>query len=90
MPATLSKLLQVLPLPPLPPAAQEVPAFVAGGVKDQVVDWPAVEETAAWFGVQATRLDTAHDVMLDTNWKESAESLLAWLDTVPDVAGGDI
>ena len=59
--------LPLLPLPALPPAAKQVPAFVGGGTTDLVVDWPAVEETAAWFGVQPAKWeDTAHDAMLDT------------------------
>ena len=65
--APLPPLAQVLPLPALPPAAKQVPAFVGGGTTDLVVDWPAVEETAAWFGVQPAKWeDTAHDAMLDT------------------------
>ena len=72
---------QVLPLPPLPQAARRVPAFVGGGTTDLVVDWQAVEELAAWFGVQPVRWErTAHDCMLDTRWREAAQSLQAWLD----------
>lgn len=75
--------IQVLPLPQLPAVARSVPAFVAGSPDDIVVDWPAVEETASWFGVQPVRWDcTAHDCMLDTRWEAAAASLCAWLDTV--------
>lgn len=74
---------QVLPLPALPPAAKRVPAFVGGGSTDIVVDWPAVEETAAWFGVQPQRWERmAHDCMLDTRWEAAAQSLRTWLDTL--------
>lgn len=72
---------QVLPLPTLPAAATQVPAFVGGGTTDIVVDWPAVQETAAWFGVQPAQWqDTAHDCMLDTRWEAAAASLRSWLD----------
>lgn len=72
---------QVLPLPALPAAAKQVPAFVGGGTTDIVVDWPAVQETAAWFGVQPAQWqDMAHDCMLDTRWEEAAASLRRWLD----------
>jgi hypothetical protein len=50
------------------------------------VDWPAVQETADWFGVQPTRWEAmAHDCMLDTRWRQAAESLQQWLDTVNPV-----
>lgn len=72
---------QVLPLPELPAAAKQVPSFVGGGTTDIVVDWPAVQETAAWFGVQPTQWqDMAHDCMLDTRWEEAAASLRSWVE----------
>lgn len=38
---------------------------MGGGTTDLVVDWQAVQETAAWFGVQPTKWeDMAHDCML--------------------------
>lgn len=77
----LSSLNKVLPLPALPAAAAGLPAFVAGGENDLVVDPPAVTEAAEYFGVKPTMWSNmAHDCMLDTRWKESAESLKMWLD----------
>ena len=59
----------MLPLPALPPAARGLPAFVGGGTTDLVVDWQAVQETAAWFGVQPTKWeDMAHDCMLVSSY----------------------
>jgi alpha-beta hydrolase superfamily lysophospholipase len=73
--------VQELPLPPRPAAARGVPAFVAGGTDDLVVDWVAVQETAAWFDVVPTQWQsTAHDCMLDTRWEAAADSLRRWLD----------
>ena len=77
----LSKLVRELPLPPLPPAAASLPAFVAGGEADKVVDPPAVVETAAYFGVEPVMWpNTAHDCQLDTRWEVAAQSLLRWLE----------
>ncbi|KAL4445877.1 hypothetical protein ABPG77_009076 [Micractinium sp. CCAP 211/92] len=79
----LAALNKVLPLPALPPAARGLPAFVGGGSTDLVVDWQAVQETAAWFGVQPTKWeDMAHDCMLDTRWEQAAASLRKWLDGI--------
>ena len=76
----LGSLNKVLPLPPLPVAAKGLPAFVAGGDSDLVVDPPAVTEAAEYFGVEPTMWkNMAHDCMLDTRWKEAAESLKTWL-----------
>jgi len=79
----LGSLNKVLPLPPLPATAASLPAFVGGGLNDLVVDPPAVNEAAEYFRVKPTMwLDMAHDCMLDTRWKESAESLNKWLDEI--------
>jgi pimeloyl-ACP methyl ester carboxylesterase len=78
----LGSLNKVLPLPPLPSAAAGLPAFVAGGENDMVVDPPAITETAEYFGVKQPTMwsNMAHDCMLDTRWREAAESLKIWLD----------
>jgi pimeloyl-ACP methyl ester carboxylesterase len=77
----LGSLNRVLPLPPLPAAAGNLPAFVAGGENDLVVDPPAVTEAAEYFKVKPIMWSNmAHDCMLDTRWEESAESLKMWLD----------
>ena len=77
----LAALARELPLPPLPPAAAALPAFVGGGDADLVVDLAAVEESAGYCGVRPTVWEgMAHDCMLDTRWQEAADSLLAWLE----------
>lgn len=76
----LGALNKELPLPPLPAAAAGLPAFVAGGVDDLVVDPLAVAEAAAYFGVQPVMWDgMAHDCMLDTRWERAAVDLWDWL-----------
>ena len=83
----LGALRAELPLPPLPAAAAGLPAFVGSGDADRVVDVPAVEEAAAYFGVPAVVWPrTAHDCMLDTRWEAAAASLRAWLDALPPPA----
>jgi pimeloyl-ACP methyl ester carboxylesterase len=78
----LGSLNKVLPLPPLPAAAAGLPAFVAGGDTDLVVDSEAVTEAAEYFNVNPVMWSNmAHDCMLDTRWREAAESLKTWLDT---------
>ena len=77
----LGALNKELPLPPLPAAAAPLPAFVAGGAADLVVDPPAVAEAAAWFGVKPVVWEgIAHDCMLDTRWETAAGSLRTWLE----------
>ena len=51
---------------PLPaPPADHPPAFVLGAERDTLVDAPAVEETAALYGMAPVVLrNCAHDVML--------------------------
>lgn len=77
----LGALRAELPLPPLPPAARGLPAFVGGGREDRVVDPEAVAEAAAYFGVAPVVWEgLAHDAMLDTRWQAVAEALRGWLD----------
>lgn len=59
---------------------QRPPAYVAGGDTDCIVDVTAVQELAAALGVEPViHHNMAHDLMLDTRWREAAESLEAWL-----------
>ena len=55
---------------PLPaPPADHPPAFVLGAEHDMLVDVPAIEETAALYGVAPVILENcAHDVMLVSIW----------------------
>lgn len=55
--------------------------YVAGGETDLVVDPPAVEELAAFFGVRAHLFtQVAHDCMLDTRWETVASGLADWIE----------
>lgn len=57
-----------------------VPALVVGAQDDFIVDKVGVEETATFFGLQSpTFIDSAHDVMLGSKWRNGAEVLIKWL-----------
>lgn len=73
------------------------PWFVLGGSDDTIVDAEACRECAEWLGggidsssnnlkVFASRSVTieglAHDSMLDARWREAADALLDWAETV--------
>lgn len=74
-----------LPLPPLEKsifAAEDIRnrVFVGGGLDDQVVDPPAVDELASYFDVSPKFwAGMAHDVMLDTKWNLVADDLEKWI-----------
>jgi len=56
--------------------------LVAGTPQDKVVDLPALQETAKFYKVEALMLNGAHEVMLEDCWKENAEAVKTWIDSV--------
>ena len=84
----LANLNKKLPLPPLPndffdpkDRKSRMPVLVAGGTNDLVVDVPALEEAAIYFGTEPILIDDmAHDCMLDTRWENMAQAIQKWLD----------
>ena len=56
-----------------------VPIRVLGAANDRFVGQAAVRRTAAWYGVPCTILDGAHDLMLDTHWRDAADAILAFI-----------
>ena len=59
----VARMKEEVPLPA--PPADHPPAFVLGAEHDMLVDLPAIEETAALYGVAPVILKhAAHDVML--------------------------
>lgn len=59
----------------------DVPMLVMGGETDRIFTVAEVEATAAAWGTTAHILtDLAHDVMLDTRWRDAAAHLRGWLD----------
>jgi alpha-beta hydrolase superfamily lysophospholipase len=59
------------------------PSLVLGATDDFLVDRAAVEETARYFGGSAAAatvmVDSPHDVMLGSKWKNAAEAIEVWL-----------
>lgn len=56
------------------------PSLVIGALQDFVVDRQGVEETAQYFGVEPTWVDSSHDIMLGKNWINGANAIWKWLD----------
>jgi pimeloyl-ACP methyl ester carboxylesterase len=58
------------------------PSMVLGATRDFVVDKEGVDETAAYFGLtgKATWVDSPHDIMLGSNWRNAADAVVAWLE----------
>jgi hypothetical protein len=55
------------------------PSLVIGALNDFVVDRQGVVETAQYFGVEPTWVDSAHDIMLGRNWMNGANAIWKWL-----------
>lgn len=55
------------------------PSLVIGALHDFVVDRQGVVETAQYFGVEPTWVDSAHDIMLGRNWINGADAIWKWL-----------
>eukprot|EP00878_Enallax_costatus_P004991 GHUV01005250.1.p1 GENE.GHUV01005250.1~~GHUV01005250.1.p1 ORF type:complete len:303 (+),score=88.88 GHUV01005250.1:117-1025(+) len=69
-----------VPLPAAP--ADHPPVLVLGAKNDKVLDDQACEELAQYYHTKPVLLpNMAHDVMLDTRWRDAADSLREWLDT---------
>ena len=56
------------------------PALVLGASDDFIVDDVGVTETAKYFGVDPTIVDSPHDVMLGSKWENAATEISQWLE----------
>ena len=56
------------------------PTLVVGATDDFIVDWVGVEETAKYFAVEPTIVNSPHDVMLGSRWRNGADTILRWLE----------
>ncbi len=62
------------------PKRVKTPLLVIGGENDKVFHVWEVQRTARSYNTTAVIVpDTAHDMMLDTNWQVAADHVLAWL-----------
>jgi pimeloyl-ACP methyl ester carboxylesterase len=67
----------------LHPDQLRIPVLVQGAEQDVFISPDIVRQTARFYGTEAQILPAmAHAMMLDTNWREAADSLLHWLDQV--------
>lgn len=65
--------------------ADKFPCFLldAGAERDKLVDKEGVEETARFVDAEPpVFLPTAHDAMLDPEWRLAANALLQWLNAM--------
>jgi len=62
------------------PKLVKTPLLVLGAADDTGIPPSAVEATAHAYGTQARILpDLAHDMMLDTRWRDAADATAAWI-----------
>lgn len=61
------------------PKRVKSPMLVMGAAKDTVISRKGVEATARAYNTKAEFFDTAHDAMLEANWRPVADRILAWL-----------
>ena len=65
---------------PDPARFRGTPLLVLGAERDYIIPTREVARTADAYGAELQILpDLAHDVMLDTRWRQAADALLAWL-----------
>jgi len=57
-----------------------VPALVIGARDDFIVDEEGVVELAKYYGVEEVMVESPHDVMLGTRWKNAVNEIIAFLD----------
>lgn len=71
---------------PRPKRIKHTPVLVIGAENDAIFTVNEVERTARAYGTQAYIIpDTAHDIMLEPNWKQAADIMLKWLENVTPV-----
>ncbi|GFH46918.1 hypothetical protein CTEN210_03392 [Chaetoceros tenuissimus] len=55
-------------------------SLVIGATDDFIVDQMGVEELATYYGVEAVMVESAHDVMLGSRWRNAAELIQSFLE----------
>jgi pimeloyl-ACP methyl ester carboxylesterase len=59
------------------------PCLVVGATHDFIVDREGVEETAVYFGTEPPIfVDSPHDIMLGSQWRNTADAIAQWLATL--------
>mmetsp|Transcript_14348 Transcript_14348/g.18252 ORF Transcript_14348/g.18252 Transcript_14348/m.18252 type:complete len:81 (+) Transcript_14348:153-395(+) len=57
-----------------------LPSLVIGAKDDFIVDKEGVEELARYYGVNAVMVDSPHDVMLGSKWRNAANEIRSFLE----------
>lgn len=71
---------QMLTTRPEAERIRRTPILILAGGCDRLIPEPALRRTADLYGADLTLLDdTAHDIMLEANWRQAADSVLDWL-----------
>lgn len=71
---------QEIPKMMTPAGPAPLPLLVLGSRRDVIFGAGAVRRTGAHYGTEAVVLDAGcHDLMLDPDWKRSADVILGWL-----------
>ena len=77
----LRNLNSSLPVPS--PVQNSPPVLVVGAENDFILDKQGIEETAKFLGTKEVIVPgIAHDVMLDLGWRDAADVLNFWMQTV--------
>ncbi len=59
---------------------RRTPILILAGGGDRLIPESALRRTANLYGAELALVpDTAHDIMLEANWREAAEAMLGWL-----------
>jgi pimeloyl-ACP methyl ester carboxylesterase len=59
---------------------RDIPMLIIGGANDRVFPQAEIEALGQAYNAPVTMLpDTAHDIMLEANWREAADRIIAWL-----------
>jgi pimeloyl-ACP methyl ester carboxylesterase len=72
--------LDMLAFAPIRPRRVKTPVLVIGAENDNVFYRRDIRKTGRAYNHKAVILaDTAHDIMLEKNWRQAADIILAWL-----------
>lgn len=69
-----------LALPKPKRVSNDLPMLVVSATHDAVFTPNEQRRTARAYGTEAQFFDMAHDMMLEPNWKDVADTMLSWLD----------
>ena len=73
--------LDMVAFAPIRPRRVKTPVLVMGAENDNVFYRRDIRKTGRAYNRKAVILpDTAHDIMLEKNWRKAAEIILAWLE----------